>query len=188
MNKNLHDKVRRDLEQKGELSSLKAKFDKKIKEVLSQAKSGKIDLNQNSFPEFETKHGKFCCALVKDFFEQFDMKMTTAIFMPEAQLESVDEDIEVISKALEISSERRRPLLFDIIERVFAYGDEEEDEDEEEVDEIETSINASSSLNESEESQRDHFFESAGSGYDQSANSLALNEFDYIEAVKKPRS
>lgn len=185
MNKNLHEKVRKDLEQKGELNSLKIKFDKKIKEVLSQVKSGKIDINQNSFPEFETKHGKFCCALVKDFFEQFDMKMTTAIFMPEAQLETVDEDIEVISRALQISSERRRPLIFDIIERVFAYGDD--DDEEEGDDEIETSINASDS-NESEESQRDNFFESAGSGYDQSANSLALNEFDYFEDVKKPRN
>lgn len=179
MNKNLHEKVRKDLEQKGELASLKAKFENKIKEAFAGAKAGKLNQDHKFIEELETKHGKICCALVKDFFEQFDMKMTTAIFMPEAQLDSVDEDIEMISRALGRPSERRHPLLFEVIERVFAYDGEEE--------EIETSKNLSESYN-SHESPRDNYLESIGSGYDQSTNSLAIDEFDYIENVIRPRN
>lgn len=179
MNKNLHEKVRKDLEQKGELASLKAKFENKIKEAFAGAKAGKPNQDHRFIQELESKHGKICCALVKDFFEQFDMKMTTGIFMPEAQLESVDEDIEMISRALGRPSERRHPLIFEVIERVFAYDGEE--------DEIETSKNVSDS-NMSQESPRDQYYESVGSGYDQSTNSLAMEEFDYVEFVKKPRN
>ena len=177
MNKSLQDKVKSDLERKGDLRSLKEKFDKKIRETIKDLKSGKAKAVKSSIPELESKQGQISCALIKDFFEQFDMKMTTAIFMPEAHLETVDENIELLSNALQVQTEKKRPLIFEVIQRVFAQDQSE--------GEIETSINESIEDDQSQVSKDDHFLESVGSGYDQSANSLALEKFDYIEPVRK---
>ena len=67
----------------------------------------------------------------------------------------------------QIKSLKKKPLLFEIVERLFA-----EQEDSSDV----TSINMG-----------DNQVESAGTsqGYDQSVNSLAMDDFDYIEIVRK---
>jgi hypothetical protein len=176
MNKNLQEKVKNDLEKKGELKVLREKFERKIRETVKDLRAGNSKISKPSIPEFETKHGQICCALVKDFFEQFDMKMTIAVFMPEAHLDNVEENIDTLAAALQTESRKQRPLLFEIIERVFAQ--------EQGSDEIETSINEDIEEDQSQVS-RDDFFESVGSGIDQSANSLAIEKFDYIEPVRK---
>jgi fructose/tagatose bisphosphate aldolase len=55
----------------------------------------------------------------------------------------------------------------------------------EEEDEISEDIQEGSDL--SSDEKRDHLVESAGTshGPDQSVNSLAFDEFDYVEAVRK---
>jgi hypothetical protein len=108
--------------------------------------------------------------------EKFGLRLSQKMVMFEGMMQSHEPDIHDLEASLEAKSEKNRPLLMEIVERMFGTQEGESEE-------IEESIQGESS----EEKKEDVQVESAGTsqGYDQSVNSLAMEDFDYVELVKK---
>ena len=177
----LQEKVKQDLENKGVLTQIRKLFKEKIYESIKSQQNEDL-LNQTVKTELLTRSGQICCALVQDFLESFDLNLTLSIFLPEAHLVNSRENIIQVENALGVNSSKKNPLLFNLTERVLEGESDREDvtsEDryiDEEIEEVR-----------SQESFNDHVVESVGNsqGHDQSVNSLAMDEFDYTEIVKK---
>ena len=104
------------------------------------------------------------------------------MFLPEAQLENQELSIKTIEQSSNLKSTKNNPILFEIIDKLFVSQDEEAEEEEGSIPEdIESA--------QSTERKDDQLVESAGTsqGYDQSVNSLAMEDFDYVEDIKKIR-
>ena len=101
------------------------------------------------------------------------------MLIPEAMIPNQDLTIKSIESMLGIKSAKNKPVLLEIVNKMFEVQDEEESG--------EGSIGEDIDDNETNESKEDVLVESAGTsqGYDQSVNSLAMEEFDYVEPVKK---
>ncbi|OMJ92563.1 hypothetical protein SteCoe_4700 [Stentor coeruleus] len=178
MNLNLNEKVRQDLEKRGVLNQIRKLFKDKMTEASNLISSNKPVPVIPRPPQFDTQGGQICLLLIQDFFEKFDLKLTSSIFLPETKSEYNPQTLQTLEDALECRSEPLRPLIFEVIERTFNTEDEEEEEIEEEINTEES--------DHSDENNPDYFIESATSqGYDKSTNSLAMNEFDYVEDVRK---
>lgn len=176
----LQEKVKQDLENKGVLTQIRKLFKEKIYESIKSQQNEGL-LSQTTKTELLTRSGQICCALVQDFLESFDLNLTLSIFLPEAHLVNSRENIIQVENALEVSSLKKNPLLFNLTERALGKDSDREDvtsEDRYIDEEIEEH---------SQESLNDPFVESVGNsqGHDQSVNSLAMDEFDYTEIVKK---
>ena len=183
MNKTLQEKVKQDLEKKGVLDQVRKMFREKILESIKaqeNSKRGAIGVHGNKV--LESKTGQICITLVQDFLQSFDLNLALSVFIPESRQEFVAGNIQILEETLGVRSEPKNPILFEVIQRAFDE-DAELDDDELDVEGIDEEINSHSSM----QSSREVFGESQGNsqGYDQSANSLAMNEFDYIENVRR---
>ncbi|OMJ95850.1 hypothetical protein SteCoe_568 [Stentor coeruleus] len=176
MNPNLNEKVRQDLEKRGVLNQIRKLFKDKMTETSNLISSNKPVPIINRPSQFDTQGGQICLLLIQDFLEKFDLKLTSSIFLPETKSDYNPQVLQTLEDALECRSEPLRPLIFEIIERTFNTESEEI---------IDEDINTKES-DHSDENNSDEFIESANSQkYDQSANSLVMNEFDYVENVRQ---
>lgn len=179
MNSNLNEKVRQDLEKRGVLNQIRKLFKDKMTETSNLINSNKPVPIINRPPQFDSQGGQICLLLIQDFLEKFDLKLTSSLFLPETKSEFNPQTLQTLEEALNCRSEPLRPLIFEIIERTFNTEGEEE---------IDEEINTEES-DHSDDNNFDDIIESATSqGYDQSANSLAMNEFDYIENVRRVKN
>ena len=182
MNVEMQEKVLQDLEETGFLFDMKAMIRGHIySSVKSQQKEPISKLNSKP-KELDSEIGKISCALVADFLQQFGLNLSLKMFLPEAQLENQELSIKTIEQSSNLKSTKNNPLLFEIIDKLFVSQDEEAEEEEGSIPEdIESA--------QSTERKDDQLVESAGTsqGYDQSVNSLAMEDFDYVEDIKKIR-
>ena len=179
MNKTLQEKVKQDLEKSGILAKIRNLFKEKIYEsIKAQQQNIQLKGDERKNKVLETKSGQICLTLIQDFLDSFGLGLTLSVFLPEVHQESSKENIQILENALGAKSTPRNPLLFEVIERAFNDNEEGSGDIEFEDDGIDEEIDAGSS----QRSVDDHLGES---GYDQSTNSLAMNEFDYIENVRR---
>jgi sulfite reductase alpha subunit-like flavoprotein len=179
MNKTLQEKVKQDLEKKGVLNQIRQMFKDKIYQSLKSQQNSTDLTTHSKNKNLDSRSGRICCRLVQDFLESFGLGLTLSIFLPEAHLDNTREEIQALEDALDIKTAPKRPILFEVIDR------NAEEENFSQVESIKEDLESQSS----HLSYRDQLFESAGNsqGYDQSANSLAMNEFDYIEPVRRTK-
>lgn len=171
----MQEKVKQDLEKKGVLSLIRKMFNDKIHESIKAQQASKL-LVPHANPSLESKTGKICLTLVHDFLQSFGLNLSLSIFAPESKQEFINEDIQILEEILGVKSESKNPVLFEVIARLIQ---EEEDENDSELERMEDETESQTS--------KDNFYDSIGNsqGYDQSSNSLAMDEFDYIESVRK---
>ena len=178
----LQEKVKQDLENKGVLTQIRKLFKEKIYESIKSQQNEDL-LNQTVKTELLTRSGQLKTIWLFNRGKlNFDLNLTLSIFLPEAHLVNSRENIIQVENALGVNSSKKNPLLFNLTERVLEGESDREDvtsEDryiDEEIEEVR-----------SQESFNDHVVESVGNsqGHDQSVNSLAMDEFDYTEIVKK---
>ena len=177
MNAEMQEKVLQGLDDSGFLFEMKAKIRDSIFASLKNQKA-----SNPAFPampqELQSDVGKLACTLVYDLLEQFGFKSSQRMLMFEGLVKNQDAGIKELEASLEKKSEKNSPLLLEIVERMFVA----QEEGEEGSEDIEEDIQSNSSND-----KKDELVESAGTsqGYDQSVNSLAMEEFDYVEPVKK---
>ena len=173
MDPELQKKVLHNLDYSGFLHQMRASFRSKVFESLIT--SDKSLLPFASKPkELDSDIGKIACALVNDFLNRFSLSLSKKMMKTEAHVEENPQSIKDLEGSLNKKSVARNPLLFEIIKLMFVEeGDIPED------------INPESEL--STDRNPDNLVESAGTsqGYDQSVNSLAMEEFDYVELVRR---
>ena len=174
MNPEQQRKILQELDSSGFLNQMRASFRSQVFENLIQ--SDKSILPYSSLPkELDSDIGHIACALIVDFMNQFALNHTRKIMKTEAFIDDQPESLGHLEESLGIHSEKKNPLLFTIVAQMFGEDDEEISED----------IHADSDL--SSDDRKDGLVESAGTshGPDQSVTSLAMEEFDYVEIIKK---
>ena len=179
MSYEMEEKIRQDLDESGFLFDMKAKIRDAIYASLKSSQKEPITALKATPKEFESTIGTYACALVIDFMQQFNLNLSLKMLIPEAMIPNQDLTIKSIESMLGIKSAKNKPVLLEIVNKMFEVQDEEESG--------EGSIGEDIDDNETNESKEDVLVESAGTsqGYDQSVNSLAMEEFDYVEPVKK---
>lgn len=172
MDPELQKKVLENLDYSGFLHQMRASFRSKIFESLIA--SDKSLLPFPSKPkELDTDIGKIASALIADFLDQFNLSLSKKMMKTEAHIEESPQSIRDLEESLEKRSTKRNPLIFEIIKQMFVEDQEIPEDISPESDSIERNP--------------DNLVESAGTsqGYDQSVNSLAMEEFDYVEMVRR---
>jgi hypothetical protein len=177
MNQETQGKIIQDLKESGFLYEMQATLRDHIYKSIRSQQSEPITGLKSPLPELETKNGIISVALVYDFLDKFDLKLSKQMILPEAMLKDQQDSIEELESYFGIKSYKNKPILFEIVERMF----EEQDESNLIKEEIES--------DHSSDKKEDVLVESAGTsqGHDQSVNSLAMEEFDYVEPVKKSK-
>ena len=178
----MQEKIQDDLDASGFLNQMKAMLRDQIYFSIKAQQKEPIFTLKSLPAELDSDLGSIACALVVDFLEQFGMSHTLKLLHPECQISNQSEVIRELQEKLNLQTSKNRPMLFEIVDQLF-------------VDQDEASQNRDSHISEDIESMQstdrkeDPLVESAGTsqGYDQSVNSLAIDEFDYVEDVKKFR-
>ncbi|OMJ84775.1 hypothetical protein SteCoe_14028 [Stentor coeruleus] len=176
---NFEDKLLEELDNSGFIFEMKVKLLDEIFTSLKNVQKDPIIAHSKPINEFDSDVGKLACALIFDFLEQFNLKTSIKTLKYESYLPDQKESIKNLEISLQRESHKNCPLLLEIINNTFGAG-----EDDEEIgSEIQESIESMQSTDRKE----DNLVESAGTsqGYDQSVNSLAMEDFDYVEVVKK---
>lgn len=201
---NLKQSVLKDLEQTGSLNQIRTQIRDKILMAAELIEANKQVPSPETEGVLKSQAGQICAELIRDFFESFNLSYSLNVFLPECHLPEHRENIQQLEQILNIQTEPCRPLLFSIIEDMFSNPEGEEEESTEnsfqkgqsKVNRNNFGQNSSESIDEdisvefSEEEgfRRDELRESGGSslGYDQSASSLKIDNFDHVEPVKRP--
>ena len=178
----MQEKIQEDLEDSGFLNSMKAMIRDQIYASIKTQQKEPIFTLKSLPEELDSEVGHIACALVVDFLEQFGMNHTLKLLYPECQISNQSEVIRDLQEKLNLKSTHNRPMLFEIVDQLFVDEDEESQNQDSHISE---DIESMQSTNRKE----DPLVESGGTsqGYDQSVNSLDINEFDYVEDVKKSR-
>ena len=165
--------VLQELDSSGFFNQMRASFRSQVFESLISSDKSLIPFK--SFPkELDSDIGHIACALITDFMNQLSLAHTRKMMKTEALINDEPENISQLEESLGIKSVKNSPLLFAIVGQMF--GEEEE---------ISEDIEADS--DESSDDKVDNLVESAGTslGPDQSVTSLAMEEFDYVEVIKR---
>lgn len=193
------------LDKNGSLDIIRAQLRSSVFSAIQseQKKSVKTEANK----AMETEPGQFSAEFIRDFLEKSEAVHTLHVFSLESQIQS-DTRSKLVKK-FQVPSDQS-PALFKLIKDFkskyvvqelprkeeskkpeIPKEDKKEEENvdsySEDFEEIEEDIEAQS-VDTGKESQR--YFESVGSsgGVDPSVDSLALDQCDYLEAVKRPRN
>lgn len=201
----LQNSIYQELEQSGILDYIRASLRAKIFQAVDMHESKAGFKRPETGKVLESEIGQICAELARNFLDCFKIKHTLNVFLQESQLPQGTESVEQLERIFGVKSEPGRPILLSIVEGLFPPN-EEVDEDQEianiqhqnqaklsqgmyqdSTSSIEENIDSQESV---EDYKHDELVESGGTsslGYDQSVNSLALEDFDYIEPIKKPK-
>lgn len=194
------------LDKNGSLDVIRAQLRSSVFSAIQseQKKAVKTEANK----AMETELGQFSAEFIREFLEKSEAVHTLHVFSLESQIQS-DTKSKLIKK-FQIPSDPT-PAIFKLIKDFKSkyvvqelprkeeikkpenFREDRKEEDNidsysEDFEEIEEDIEAQSIETGGKESQR--YFESVGSsgGVDPSVDSMALDQCDYLEAVKRPRN
>ena len=198
---NLKKAILQDLESSGYLDSVRAEVRAKLFKAAEQHESKAEIQRPETAGILDSDLGQICAVLVKDFLSSFNLKYSLSVYVPETHLDDGRNDIEELEQMFQTRTEPGRPLLFSVIEHIMQTTAEEAknsdrfspgsrqripQQDIEEFDLISEDISQDES--EPETSKRDNMVESHGTSSlapDASVTSLAIDEYDYIEPVRR---
>lgn len=197
---NLKTAVIQDLEHSGFLDKLRAELRAKLFKTAELHENKAQVARQETAEVLSSELGQICTALIKDFLESFKLNYSLSVFIPECHLGEDRADIEELEQMFQVKSEVGKPLLFSVIEYLMQNTEHQENSQELKfTPPLGTGKSGSESISEDilsqdeneQDTKRDALVESQATsslGADMSVNSLALDDYDVIEPVRKSRA
>ena len=170
---NLRQAIIQDLEASGYFDKMRAEIRSELFRTAESHESKAKIQRAETASILDTEFGQISAALVKDFLLSFDLHKSLGIFLPESHQTEGREDIENLEEMFQVKTEKGRPLLFSVIEYLIENAGEEGSDagfSQDSEDLGKTGSRLGSTI-----------------GNDPSTNSLAVEEFDHIELVRKRR-
>ena len=170
---NLRQAIIQDLEASGYFDKMRAKIRSELFRTAEVHENKAKIQREETTSILDSEFGQISAALVKDFLISFDLQQSLDIFLPESHQTDGREDIENLEEMFQVKTQKGRPLLFSVIEYLIENAGEEGSDagfSQDSHDLGKTGSHLSSTI-----------------GNDPSTYSLAREEFDHIEPVRKKR-
>ncbi|CAG9324109.1 unnamed protein product [Blepharisma stoltei] len=198
------------LDNNGILDTIRAQLRSSVFNALQQEQAKAGGNKTEAQKVMETEPGQLCSELFRDFLQNLGMVHTLNVWLPECKLPEEPKDRSFIENKLNIKGDNN-PLIYQVIkkfkesqsqkqeskepeelkppaseERPKTIGSDEQ-EYTDDFDEIDEDIEIEGSLGTGGRDSHGPIGESGGSsmGIDQSVDSLALEDYDYTEKVKR---